>query len=80
VGRSNAETVEEARNLRRVGGLARDLPGSRFGETLWSRCEDVPYALGRSSRGEVRGSTDYGRESRDPGEVKTQEGIGLPAA
>jgi len=46
--------IEEARNLRRVGSLARDAPGFRFGKTLWSRTEDVSYDLDRSSRGEVR--------------------------
>jgi len=44
-----SERFEEVKNLKRVGGLARDKPGFWFGDTLESRHENVLNDLGSSS-------------------------------
>jgi len=71
-----SEWFDEVQNLRRVGSLARDQPGSRFGDTLGSSRSSVSHGGRGSSRGEDPGSRVHGREREDPEEGEPQEGIG----
>jgi len=71
-----SEWFDEVHNLRRVGSLARDQPGSRFGDTLRSSRAPVSHGGRESSRGEDPGSRVPGREREDPEEGKPQEGSG----
>ena len=59
------EEVDEVENLKRGSGLARDVPFSRFGDTLWSRYTTSRTACteAREGRGAERRPTAEGRKT-----------------
>jgi hypothetical protein len=65
-----SEWVDEVANFRRVGSLARDQPGFRFGKTL--RSKRVPVSYGNTGKLE-RGGLLYRQPTAGRGKTLEKE-------